>query len=287
MRVPRRLPEVLAGVLLLMMGVGTRLAVVATFPTIPVADFHNLVAFGLHFRDQGIFSKGYLWFWDFFNPGFPLVLCGLFHLTPGVNPDSVARLSTAVACGLMPLLPFLIWRGVLPFGVRVAASAALALWPGQVLFSGTAAQDNWVMFPAVALGALAVRALHSSEPPRLMTAALLYAAGVAIRQEMVVMLLPLFLDAAGVKRRSAWRRWVMVGLAAVLPLAALATYRYACTGRFALTTRHGGLTILGSYIPGAAGGWIQPSPYIASVEPELLTAQHVFHADVFRSGFGR
>jgi hypothetical protein len=181
----------------------------------------------------------------------------------------VARLATALACGFLPILPFLIWRGALTFWVRVLAGASLALWPGQILFSGVVAQDNWVLLPSVALGALAVRALFPSEPAWPVTAGLLYAAGVAIRQEMLVALLPLFLAAAGVTFRARWRQVAAAGLAAGLPLLVLAAYRDAATGSFTLTTAHGGLTILGSYIP-AANGWTAPFPFIASVRPDLL-----------------
>jgi hypothetical protein len=88
---------------------------------------------------------------------------------------------------------------------------------------------------------------------------------------MLVALLPLFLVAAGVTFRAGWRRVAAASLAAGLPLLALAAYRDAATGRFALTTAHGGVTILGSYVPGAAtNGWTAPYPFIASVRPDLF-----------------
>jgi hypothetical protein len=46
---------------------------------------------------------------------------------------------------------------VMPASVR-----SPALWLGP-LFSGVIAQDNWVIFPALALGALAVRALFKPD----------------------------------------------------------------------------------------------------------------------------
>jgi hypothetical protein len=277
--------ETVAVLLLLFLGLVPRLLFVSSFPTIPIADFHNLVAFGVALRDRGIISSGHLWFWDFFNPGFSLILCGIFHLVPYSDPDTVARVATAIASGLMPLVPFLIWRGVLPFWVRLTAGIALAMWPGQILFSGVASQDNWIIFPALILGALAVRSLMSKERPHLLSAALLYGAAVAIRQEAVMVLLPLFLAVVRPQLRATWQRWMAIVLAAVLPLTALAAYRYLCTGRFALTTRHGGLTILGSHIPGAASGWIQPSPYIASVRPDLLGNSEAQFSEASRLAF--
>jgi hypothetical protein len=265
----KRTNEILGLILLLILGLATRLAFITRFPTIPASDFHSLILFGRYLHDHGLISNG--WFWEFFNPGLPLLLYSLFRIFPGADPVSVARLATVLACGLLPILPFLIWRGVLPFWVRLLAGASLALWPGQILFSGVVAQDNWVLLPAVALGALAVRSLLASERAWPVTAGLLYAAGVAIRQEMLIVLFPLLFVAAGVTFRAKWRRVVSAGLAAGLPLVALAAYRGAATGRFSLSTEHGGIAILGAYVPGATPyGWIDPFPFIASVRPDLL-----------------
>jgi hypothetical protein len=219
-----------------------------------------------------------------FNPGVPLVLSGLFRIFPSIDPAAVARLATAVACGLLPVLPFLIWRGVLPLWLRLLAGASFALWLGQILFSGVVAQDNWVLLPSIALGALAVRSLLSGKPTRLVTAGLLYGAASLLRQEIPVALLPLFLAATGVNFQIRWQRAVAVGLAAALPLSAVAAYRYASTGRFALSQESAGMTILGSYIPGAAshGGWIDPSIYLASVRPDLLGDPQAMSAQASR-----
>jgi hypothetical protein len=257
------------------MGLVPRLAFVSSFPTIPVSDADGLVSFGVFLRDHGLTSP--VWFWEQFNPGLPLLLCALFRIFPHADPGAVARLATAVFCGFLPVVPFVIWRGIYPLWVRSLAGAALGLWPGQVAFSGVVLQDNWVILPSLALGALAVRSLLADEPPRLVTAGLLYAAGTAFRQEMLVVLLPLFLTAIGANFRMPWRRAAAAGLAAGLPLLALAAYRDAATGHFALTTPHGGVTTLGSYIPGAgADGWTHPAAFIASVRPELLRDREAY-----------
>jgi hypothetical protein len=280
--------EILGLLLLLILGIALRLAFVTSFPTLPFSDFNVLVLFGQHLHDHGLFANG--WFWEYFNPGLPVVLSGLFRIFPG-DPANVARLATAFACGLFPILPFLIWRGVLPWWVRLLAGASLAVWPGQVLFSGVVAQDNWVLLPVVALAALAVRSLLSSESARPVIAGLLYAAGVAIRQEMLIVLLPLFLTAAGVtfgaeKLASRWRRVAAAGLAAGLPLLALAAYRGAATGRFTLSSEHSGLAILGSYVPGAiVNGWTDPYPYVASVRPDLLRDRKALLAEASMLAF--
>lgn len=271
----KRPKEILGLLLLLILGLAPRLAFVSRFPTIPVSDFYALVAFGQAIHDHGLISNG--WFW-LYSPGAPLVLSGLFRILPGMEPATVARLATAFACGLLPIVPFLIWRGVLPLWVRMLAGASLALWPGQILFSGVVAQDNWVLLPAVALGVLAVRSRLSAEPARLVTAGLLLGAGAAMRQEMAVVLFPLFLVAARVDLRITWRRAVAASLAAGLPLLALAAYRDAATGRFALSQESSGLTILGAYVPGASNGWADPLPYVASVRPELLGDRHALYS---------
>ncbi len=165
------------------------------------------------------------------------------------------------------------WRGVATLRVRFAAGLLLALWPGQIAFSGVVAQDNWVLLPSVALACLAVRVLLSAETGgHPVAAGLLYAAAVAVRQEMLVVLLPLALAAAWPRpRRGLSRNAAVLLLAAGLPLLALAAQRRAATGRFALTTEHTGVTLLGAFVPGAsAAGWIDPRPWVASVDPALL-----------------
>src|SRR5882724_1423290 len=85
--------EALALLLLLMLGLVPRLAFVSSFPTIPRSDADGLVMFGLYLRDHGLLSP--VWFWEMFNPALPLVLCGLFHVVPHVDPGAAARLATA------------------------------------------------------------------------------------------------------------------------------------------------------------------------------------------------
>jgi hypothetical protein len=257
--------------LLLTLGLAPRLAMITVFPSIPVADFHVLISFALHLRDSGLTDKDAPWFWQSFNFGLPLVLCGLFHIFAKHNPEDVARLATALVNGLLPLLPFFLWRGVLSLRLRLLAGAALALWPGQVLFSGVVAQDNWTIFPAIALGALAVRALADEERAWPVTAGLFYAAGAAFRADMLL-IVPLLLAAVRVDLfRTRPRRVVAGSLAAVLALLGLASYRYAASGRFSLSPQIGGLAILGSYLPGASfSGWVAPYAFLASVRPDLL-----------------
>ena len=257
--------------LLLVLGVGVRLAFCAAFPARPFSDFGGLVAFGLRLRDEGLFVPG--WHWVQFNSGLPLLLSVLFRVVPH-GTEQAARVATAVVTGLTPLLPFLLWRPILDFRWRMAAGLALALWPGQIFFSGVVAQDNWVLVPVVALACLAVRVLRDGGCDGYPIAAgLLIAAATAIRQEMLVVLLLPALAAAGLPRRDGrgFARAVRLGAAAAIPLLLLAAQRQAATGRFAVTTEHGGLAVLGSLVPGsAAAGWIDPTLFVAAVEPALL-----------------
>jgi hypothetical protein len=262
--------EVLGALSLLVLGIGPRLAFVVLFPTIPVSDFRTLVDFGLRFRDAGWAPPGD--FWLQFNPGLPMLLSLLHQVVPHTAPEA-ARPATAVATGLLPLLPFLLWRGVCSFRLRCLAGLLLALWPGQIFFSGVVAQDNWVLLPLVALASLAVRVLLATNACGYpIVSGLLFAAAVAIRQEMALVLLP-FVLVAGVGRCAgrAWRNALVLGLAAGLPLLGLAHQRQMATGRFALTTEHGGLALLGTVVPGASvAGWIDPRPWVASVDPSIL-----------------
>ena len=262
--------ELLAGAGLLVLGVGLRMAFVLRVPTIAFSDFRALIDFGLEMRRQG-WAPG-TWHWIQFNPGLAMALSLVFRVFP--DPETSARHATAVWTGLMPLLPFLLWRPFLSLWWRLVAGLLLALWPGQIFFSGVVAQENWALLPAVALGALAVRILRTPESAaRPLAAGVLLAACTAFRQELLVALLPAAIAAAGLLRKDGARLRRAAGLAAAaaVPLLALAGQRYQASGRFAITTEHGGLALLGSVVPGAAeAGWVDPRAYIAAVEPDLL-----------------
>ena len=257
--------------LLVVLGVGLRLAFLRAFPTLPLSDFRALIDFGIRLRDRGLAAPG--WGWVQFNPGLPLILSVLLRAFPS-DPASAARIATAAVTGVTGLAPFLLWRRVLAFRARLFAGLLLALWPGQVFFSGVVAQENWALLPAVALACLGVRGVRRPDlPPHPIAAGLLYAAASGIRQEMLVVLLPLVLPAAGAwpSRGLRIRRLALLALAAGVPLLLLAAERRAASGRFALTTEHGGLGLLGTVAPGAAAdGWIDPTPYLAARRPELL-----------------
>jgi len=271
------LREIVAALSLAVLGVGSRLLFVSRFPTLPFSDFQALVSFGRDLRDHGLAAPSNLW--RVFNPGLPMALSLLGRVFPSRYPDA-ARAATAALTGLLPLLPFLFWRGALSFRLRLLAGLLLAAWPGQICFSGVVAQDNWVLMPAVALAALAVRVLLLAERGgHPFAAGLLFAAGVAVRQEMALVLLPPVVAAAfGARpRRRFGRNLVLLALSAGLPLLALAEQRRLATGRFALTTEHGSLALLGTVAPGASSpGWIDPHLWVASVDPDALASPRAF-----------
>lgn len=252
-----------------MTGVGLRLGFLGRFPTLPYSDFTGIVDLGRIFRDQGLAPE--VVHWVQFNPGTSMLLSLIFHL-PGDAAD-LARTATGVLTGLLGLLPFLLWRPFVRFGTRVIAGAALAVWPGQIVFSGVVAQENWALAPAIGLACLAVRRLRDPDGRgHPVVSAVLYGAAVAMRQEMLIVLLPLALPAAlssDQSRRRVDARRAAITMGAIL--LALAVQRFEATGRFAITTPHGGHAVLGAFSPGAfAAGWVDPTPIAAATEPEVL-----------------
>ncbi len=233
-------------------------------------------------QDRGWTAES--WHWIQFNPGVGMALSLVFAIFP--DPETAARHSTAAVTGLLPLLPFFLWRPFLSLGWRFVSGFLLALWPGQVFFSGVVAQENWALLPTVALGALAVRVVRSpASAARPLAAGLLLALAAAFRQELLVVLIPAALAAAGLLRPDGARlrraAWLVVF--AALPLLSLAWQRHTASGRFAITTEHGGLALLGSVVPGAAqAGWVDPRAHIAAVEPELLENRTVARAAATR-----
>ena len=273
-------PELAWTALVTLLGLLPRLLFAALYPVLPVSDFRGVVDFALWMRDRSPIAPGY--FWDVFNVGPPLVLSLLLRMFPG-SPETTARVATAVATGLVPLVVFLLWRRVVPLWVRLLAATLLALWPGQVIFSGVVAQDNWVMPPTVALAALAVRSLLLGRGYPL-AAGLLFALAVAMRQEMLVVLILPLVAAAGLASAAgrAWPSFAKVALAVAIPFLAMAAQRQAATGHFALSSGHVGVTLLGTVAPGATRlGWIDPISYMAAVAPESVgDRQRLFAASL-------
>lgn len=240
------------------LGVAVRLAWIRSFPALPVSDFASVLEFAKALARDLVATDARQWY--SLSPGASLLLS--LGLRVGVaSPADTARVMTAVVTGLIPLLPVLGWRGIAPCWVRATTGLLLAVWPGQVFFSGVLAQDNWVLLPTVALGVLGCRTLVDGKARPIASAALLGLAFL-MRQEMLVALAPLALAGAGLLPPQARGRRLATGFAATLGavLLLVAVHRYAGSGRFALTTTHGSLAMLCSSIPGASWAY-NASPY--------------------------
>ena len=257
-------------VVIILLGVLPRLGFVILFPTNPISDFRGLVDFAIAIRDS-VFARG-TWYWEFLNAGLPTILSVILRVFPD-SPETTARWATAILTGLVPIFPLTIWHGVLSLRARVLAGLFLALWPGQIFFSGVVAQDNWVLIPTIALSSLAVRSLVARDGGHPFWSAVLFALGTFIRQEMIIVLIPVALtsDGLGAGDKNLKRHLFLWMAATLLLLLPIAGQRSVATGRFALTTEHGGKSMLGAYVPGAGlNYWTDPSPYIASIDPLLL-----------------
>jgi hypothetical protein len=267
---------------IILFGVLPRVGFIILFPTNPISDFKGLVDFAIAIRDS-LSARG-AWQWEFFNAGLPTILSGIIRISPA-SPETTARWATAILTGLVPILPYAIWYGVLSFRARILAGLFLALWLGQVFFSGVIAQDNWVIIPTVALSSLAVRSLVVHEKGYPIWSAFLFALGAYVRQEMVVVLLPIALVSAGLgtgdKRLK--RHLVYWGTGVLLLFLLIACQRGVGSGRFTLTTEHGGKSMLGAYVPGAGlNYWADPDPYVASIDPGLLKDKERLQKEYYR-----
>lgn len=256
-------------VLVVFASVGVRIILALQFPTIPTSDFNSIVVFASALAEHGLAAKG--WFWDLISPGTPVLLSLIMRAVP-FDPVSTARLATTTMLGLLPLLPLLLLRGVVPARGRLLIATILAFQPAQVIFSSVVAQDNWIMLPTVALACLMVRNLWGRRGGYPVWAALLWCVAGYVREEMYLVALPLAIAACwplADSRLKLKRILAFVSIAWLL-LMGIASQRYMATGDFSLMTRHGGSSILGSYAPGAGFGWIDPRPFIAAEEPALL-----------------
>jgi hypothetical protein len=255
-------------VLILIAGLVPRFIFITSFPSHPISDFLSILDFSILLRDDWLAKNA--WQWQFLSPGLPLILSGILRFVRG-SPEAIGRWATAFTTGLVPVLPYIFWKDVFRLRTRIFAALLLALWPGQILFSSVLAQDNWIIFPTVALSVLAVRTLVTKKDGYPILAALLYAVTVAIRQEMMVALLPAAVIAILGGRAEKHIRNFFIGSSIVgVVFAALILQRGLATGRYTLTTEHLGKSVLGSYIPGAGMGWIDPLSYVETVHPELV-----------------
>jgi hypothetical protein len=256
-------------VLLVTASTGVRVLLALRFPTIPDSDFKGIVVFASALAEQGITTGG--WYWNLFSQGTPTILSLVIAVVP-LDPATTARMTTAVMLGLLPLLPLLLLRNRVPWWGCFLVAVVISFQPALVIFSSVVAQDNWVMLPVVALACLAVCNLWGDQKGYPVWAALLWCVAGYVREEMYLVALPLAIAACWPQADSGLRlrRALAFAGTAWLLLICIGMQRYAATGNFALTTNHGGASILGSYAPGAGFGWVDPQPFIAAKDPSLL-----------------
>jgi hypothetical protein len=279
-----RRSELLWTLLIILLGILPRVAFITVFPTEPVSDFRELVNFAVALRDSG-FAKGTeYWHWEQFNLGLPTLLSISLRIFPG-SPEAVARWTTAIVMGFTPLVPFFIWRNALSLQIRITAGVLLALWPGLIFFSGVVAQDNWVVLPTVALAALSVRSITTQSGGYPLWSAVLFCLGTYIRQEMLLVLLPLTLVAAGLGAgcKHLKKNILILIISTLLLLSLVAGQRAIATGRFSFTTGHGKKAVMGSYVPGAGMHyWTDPYAYFSTIDPSLLDSKEKFNKEFYR-----
>lgn len=240
---------------------------VVCYPVIPVSDFQSLVEFADAMGREGPFVR--TWHWNLASPGASMAMGAAMALFDADNVD-VARWWSMLAMAALPLLPLWLLRGAVPGWARVTATAIVALLPAQIVFAAVPAQDTWVQVPVVALACLAVRNLRGAGGGHPVSAATLFAASVAMRPEMLVVAFPLAACAAWPAGAPAQRIRATVAFAVVaaLLLGGLAIQRGVATGRYALSSPHGGASMLGAYVPGVGFGWAQPEAWVATFEPQ-------------------
>jgi hypothetical protein len=278
---PPRTRSALEFVAVALAGVVPRLAWAAAFPARPFSDFRAIVEFALSLKDS-FPARGASYWWHL-NPGTSFILAFLLGIHPG-NAVAVSRLATVLATGLVPLIPLLLWNDPLIAPARWRTALMLALWPGQIFFSTVVSQDNWLLLPTVSLACLAVGALARQELARPIGSALCYGVAFLVRSEMLVVLLPLSLAAAGfrVGRKPDWRAMGRWGAATLLMICSASFVRWEASGRFSLTTPHAGWATLNAYVPGAGADLTNPAPYVASIAPLLAGDRPRLDRESFR-----
>ena len=261
-------PEVAALVAVLAVSAAVHLWLPIYHPAPLISDFRGIVSFASDIADKGPFAPG--WYWSLFSAGASTLLSVPLALS-GAEDALVARLATASVVAILPVIPLVVLRGVVPLWSRLLIAGTLALLPSHIVFAGVVAQDNWVQLPALALACLSVRNVYGQGHGYPAWSALLWCVALYVRQEMLVALLPLALLAAwplrGGRRLRSLAAFAGVALVAML---AIAGQRQAASGDFSLASRHGGTSLLGSYVPGAGFGWIPYDSYIQQRAPELV-----------------
>ena len=261
-------PELYLGIAILILSMSIRVWFSFLFPAQPVSDFRAIVDFAVEFS-KDIFSGYYAW--RSISPGLPVILSLLINIFSQIPPEAIGRWATVMITGFTPIIPYLAWKGIFPYRVRVFAGFLLALWPGQVLFSTVVAQDNWVILPIVTICTLAMRIIKNEEHGWPLAGSSLFALAIFIRQEMLIVLLPVVMVVIiGSQPRTRMKNLFWGGIVLTALLFLMILHRGISTGKYALSSTHLGRSMLGSYAPGAGKGWVDPGAYLAATDPALL-----------------
>jgi hypothetical protein len=264
----RLVPELVAMIAVLAISFAIHCWLPIWHPTPLISDFLGIVTFASDMAEKGPFAPG--WYWTLFSAGTPTLLSVPLALS-GADDALVARLATAAVVSLLPVVPLVVLRGVLPLWSRLLVAGILMLLPSHIVFSGVVAQDNWVQLPSLALACLAVRNAYGEGRGYPVWSAILWCLALYVRQEMLVVLLPLAVLAAWpISSNRGLRSFVAFAGIALALMLGVAGQRQAATGDFSLASRHGGVSMLGSYIPGAGFSWIPYDDYIKRHAPELV-----------------
>lgn len=258
----------IAMIIVVLASISIRLLLVSVFPSKPISDFQGIVQLANGIATEATFSADSLG-WSTFSAGTSTVL-GIIQYVLGGEPERSARLSTAVMMGLLPLMPLLLLRRVVSAGTRLLIAMGIAFLPALIVFSGVVAQDNWAIPPLLGLACLALRNHRLNGTGYPLWSAVLWCFGGFFRQEMLIVALPLAVLAAWpiADKAKLWRCLVVFAVSSALLLSAIGLQREQATGHFAIGTRHGGQSILGSYVPGVGFGWTQSGAYLATLESD-------------------
>ncbi len=241
-----------------------RYLVIYFFPATPVSDFAAYVNLAETISSNS-WAQGASE-WKLRAAGLPTILAMISWMIP-VDMASLGRFATATVTGLLPLIPWLGLRGIVPPLIRVISASLLAMWPGQILTAGVISADNWVLLPTVGLVTVAARSWISGRNAPVM-AAMLLGFATWIRPEMLLVLFPLAILASlseyGRRMKSA-----AVGLAVLgVCLGGIAGQRWVGAGHFSLGPASAGTGLLGTFLPGVfPSRWRLDGEMVSCVNP--------------------
>lgn len=203
-------------------------------------------------------------------PGYPFLLAGVF-LVFGANVSNALVANAVIGALTVPLL-YLVVHRALGRAAAIAAGAALAVFPGQILMGDVVLAETLYTFELVGFVAL-VAVLGRS---RRALVALGIFAGLAALTRGEGLLFPLIVLAFGWApgaRRSALRHAAAVGVVMALTVTPWTIRNIDVAGGFVLVSANSSYTLWAGHNPRADGGAVYQSP------PELARLSRMSEAD--------